>query len=51
MRIPRMGRRAFLRGAGVSLALPWLETVAARLPAALRAPPRRLCVARMYPNV
>lgn len=39
-----MGRRAFLRGAGVSLALPWLETVAARLPAALRAPPRRLCV-------
>jgi len=44
MTIPMPGRRAFLRGAGVTMLLPWLETVAATLPAALRAPPRRLCV-------
>lgn len=44
MNVPYIGRRAFLRGAGVSLALPWLETLAARLPAPLREPARRVCV-------
>ncbi|MCA8952432.1 MAG: DUF1552 domain-containing protein [Planctomycetes bacterium] len=39
-----LDRRAFLRGAGVTFALPWLETLAARLPAAWRTPPRRLCI-------
>ena len=40
----RLNRRRFLRAAGVSLALPWLESTApARGPGA--APPRRLvCV-------
>lgn len=44
MKLPTIGRRSFLRGAGVTFALPWLESLAARLPAPLRAPPRRLCV-------
>ncbi|MCK5944773.1 MAG: DUF1552 domain-containing protein, partial [Planctomycetes bacterium] len=44
MNVPHLGRRAFLRGAGVSFALPWLESLAAKLPAPLRAPPHRLCI-------
>ncbi len=40
----RIGRRAFLRGTGVTFALPWLETLAARLPKPDRAPPRRVCI-------
>ncbi|MCR9245073.1 MAG: DUF1552 domain-containing protein [bacterium] len=39
-----IGRRTFLRGAGVTFALPWLETLAAVGPASLRQPPRRLCI-------
>lgn len=35
----RFGRRRLLRGAGVSLALPWLEAIAT--PAAAGSPPRR----------
>ena len=37
-------RRAFLRGAGVTMALPWLESLAPRVAAAAgrrRAPPKR----------
>ncbi|MFN3242857.1 MAG: DUF1552 domain-containing protein [Planctomycetota bacterium] len=44
MTVPFLGRRAFLRGAGVTVALPWLESLAARLPGPRRAPPHRLCV-------
>ncbi|MFK7738764.1 MAG: DUF1552 domain-containing protein [Planctomycetota bacterium] len=47
-RVPTNARRAFLRGAGVTFALPWLESLAHRLPVGERAawqqPPRRLCV-------
>lgn len=44
MNVPRCGRRAFLRGAGVGFALPWLEAIAERLPRARRAPPVRLAI-------
>ena len=44
MMVHGIGRRAFLRGAGVTFSLPWLESLAARMPAPLRTPPRRLCV-------
>lgn len=49
MKLGRHGRRAFLRGAGATLALPWLEGVAERLPRAARTPPVRLAVLVM-PN-
>lgn len=49
MRLPRFGRRALLRGAGAAMALPFLESVHARLPKALRAPPVRMAVVVM-PN-
>ena len=39
----QIARRALLRGAGVTMALPWFETLAARLPKPFREPPRRLC--------
>jgi hypothetical protein len=35
-----MNRRAMLRAAGISLALPWMESLAA---ASVKAPPRRFC--------
>lgn len=41
---PKLGRRAFLRGAGVTFALPWLETLAARLPLPMRTPPKRMAI-------
>ncbi len=44
MTIRTLGRRTFLRAAGVTFALPWLETIAARLPQPWREPPRRLCI-------
>jgi len=44
MNVPLIGRRSFLRGAGVTFALPWLESLAAKLPGAPRTPPRRVCV-------
>lgn len=44
MNLPTIGRRAVLRAAGVTFALPWLESLAQHLPAARRAPPRRLCI-------
>ncbi len=40
----RLGRRAILRGAGVSLALPWLEAMSGRTRRAHAAAPRRLVV-------
>jgi hypothetical protein len=36
----QMNRRAMLRAAGISLALPWMESLAA---ASVKAPPRRFC--------
>ncbi|GDY01461.1 hypothetical protein LBMAG49_07900 [Planctomycetota bacterium] len=44
MTLPRFGRRAFLRGTGATMMLPWLEAVAERLPRALRAPPVRMAI-------
>lgn len=44
MNLPTIGRRAVLRGAGVTFALPWLESLAKHLPVPRRAPPRRLCI-------
>jgi hypothetical protein len=49
MRLPILGRRAFLKGSGVCLALPWLESIAAALPAQLRKPPIR-CAILVTPN-
>ncbi|MGE3172104.1 MAG: DUF1552 domain-containing protein [Planctomycetota bacterium] len=44
MTLAVIGRRAFLRAAGVSFALPWLESLQ-RLASALPGePPRRLCI-------
>jgi hypothetical protein len=40
----RMARRAFLRGTGVALALPWLESLAARMPFAPKQPPVRMAI-------
>ncbi|MCA8975368.1 MAG: DUF1552 domain-containing protein [Planctomycetes bacterium] len=37
-------RRAFLRGAGVTLALPWLETLAAKRPRCRQRPPLRMAI-------
>lgn len=42
--IPMIGRRAFLSGAGVTFALPWLEQLTAKLPVAMREPPKRMFV-------
>lgn len=44
MTVGWMGRRAFLQGAGVTFALPWLEGLAARLPGTHRQPPVRMAV-------
>lgn len=40
MRLPRFGRRAFLRGCGAALTLPWLEIAADRQRRAGDSPPR-----------
>src|SRR3954464_9619659 len=37
----KLDRRTFLRGAGLSLALPWLEAMAPAAPTAT--PPKRFC--------
>jgi hypothetical protein len=39
-----LGRRAFLRGAGVTFALPWLESLVHRLPVAQQRPPTRMAI-------
>ena len=39
-----MARRAFLRGTGVALALPWLESLAVRMPFAPKQPPVRMAI-------
>jgi hypothetical protein len=44
MRLPFLGRRAFLRGAGTCIALPWLESLEAALPRTAAKPPLRLAV-------
>lgn len=44
MQVATIGRRAFLRGAGVTFALPWLESLAARLPSSMQRPPVRLAI-------
>ena len=44
MRLPILGRRAFLRGAGACVALPWLESVEAALPRPASKPPLRLAI-------
>lgn len=44
MRLPFLGRRAFLRGAGACVALPWLESLDAALPRPSGTPPLRLAV-------
>ncbi|MBP8301757.1 MAG: DUF1552 domain-containing protein [Planctomycetes bacterium] len=49
MKLPVFGRRAFLRGAGASMALPWLEAIAERLPAPARHEPVRMAILVM-PN-
>ncbi len=49
MRLPRLGRRAFLRGCGAALTLPWLESATARLPRQHRDEPLRTAVLVM-PN-
>lgn len=49
MRLPVFGRRAFLRGSGALLTLPWLEAMAERLPRPLREEPRRAVILVM-PN-
>lgn len=49
MKLPILGRRAFLRGAGAAMALPWLEAVHERLPKPLRTPPVRMAILVM-PN-
>lgn len=49
MRLPILGRRAFLRGASAAMTLPFLEAVHERLPAAMRAPPLRMAILVM-PN-
>lgn len=44
MTVGMIGRRAFLRGAGVTFALPWLESLMARFPGEHRQPPVRMAV-------
>src|SRR4051812_30686356 len=41
---PALSRRTFLRAAGISLALPWLEAFAAGLPAAKGPARRMICI-------
>lgn len=43
MNLSSLDRRQFLRGAGIGLALPWLETFAAALPKATEAKKRLAC--------
>jgi hypothetical protein len=49
MKIPVFGRRAFLRGAGASMALPWLEAIAERLPRSMPSETVRMAILVM-PN-
>lgn len=44
MTVSLFARRAFLQGAGVTLALPWLESLAAQLPGAMRRPAKRIAI-------
>ncbi len=46
---PWLSRRNVLRGAGVALALPWLESLAPRVARGQAAPPRRRFVAMYFP--
>jgi hypothetical protein len=46
----RLTRRNVLRGAGVALALPWLESLAPRTARGQAAPPRRRFVAMYFPS-
>jgi hypothetical protein len=46
---PWLSRRNVLRGAGVALALPWLESLAPRVARAQMPPPRRTFVAMYFP--
>jgi hypothetical protein len=39
MKLPKIGRRGFLQGAGVTLALPWLDALAPRVRGTEPAPP------------
>jgi hypothetical protein len=45
-----LSRRVFLRGAGVALALPWLESLAPRRARAQQAPAPRRYIALYFPN-
>jgi hypothetical protein len=45
----RLTRRHVLRGAGVALALPWLESLQPRLARGQAAPPRRRFIATYFP--
>lgn len=49
MRLPIVGRRAFLRGSGAMLTLPWLEAIAERLPKPHHTEPLRTAILVM-PN-
>ena len=44
MTVGMIGRRAFLRGAGVTFALPWLESLMVHLPLEHRQPPVRIAI-------
>jgi hypothetical protein len=43
-----LSRRALLRGAGITMALPWLEAMQAALAAEVKAPKRFLCVGNYF---
>lgn len=49
MKLPLLGRRAFLRGAGAMMTLPWLESVAAVFPRGAAEDPIRMAILVM-PN-